>query len=180
MVAIIKRDVNSAFGSGKEQSLPPRIFANNIHIFIIRYSGCNFGPGRTRVARAINVWPQVVKSQGVNGSVSCARVEMTGIDDRNFLPGFDLRRRDVGPMRATISSQMDQAVIRSGPDSLEVQRRWRYCINDAALRGLRSRLRSVFADGVRNFESLARKIGTNLLPVLSAISCLPQGVGSEE
>src|SRR5205823_8874269 len=86
----------------------------------------------------------------------------------------------VAPAGACVPGQVNQAVICSGPDSSDVQGGRCDCINDAALNGLRGRLRSILADALRNVVGLAREIRTNLLPVLATISRLPQSVCGEE
>src|SRR5882762_10626737 len=104
---------------------------------------------------------------------------MTGVNDRNLLPRFELRWRDVNPVGATVSSQVNQAVVGSRPDAFDIQRRWRNGIDDTALGRLRSWLRAVLADRLGKFESFTSQIRTNLLPVSPAVSCLPQCVGSK-
>src|ERR1700694_5519123 len=104
---------------------------------------------------------------------------MTGVNDRNLLPGFKLCRRDIGPVSAAVSSQVYQAVVGSCPDAFDFQRRWRDGIYNTALCRLRSRLRAILTNRFGKFESLPRQIRTNLLPVSPAVSCLPQCVGSE-
>src|SRR5882762_1683536 len=104
---------------------------------------------------------------------------MTGVNDRNLLPGFKLRRCDIGPVGATVSSQVDKAVVGSHPDAFYIQRRWRDCIDDTTLDRFRSRLRAIFANCFGKLESPTRQIRTHLLPVSPAVSSLPQCVGSE-
>src|ERR1051325_2121505 len=74
---------------------------------------------------------------------------------------------------------MDQAIVGSRPDYIDVQRRWGDCVDDAALCRLRGTYRTKLADRVRHIESLARQIRTNLFPVAATISRLPKRVGRE-
>ena len=104
---------------------------------------------------------------------------MTGVDNRNLLPGLKLRRRNIGPVCASVSRQMDQAVIGAGPDAFDIKRRRRDGIDDTALARLGRWLRAVLSNCDWKFESLARQIRTNLLPVSATISRLPQRVGCE-
>src|SRR6267143_1646723 len=120
------------------------------------------------------MWSQVIKPQCVYSNVGCSRFEMTGVNDRNLLPRFELRWRDVNPVGATVSSQVNQAVVGSRPDAFDIQRRWRNGIDDTALGWLRSWLGAVLADRLGKFESFTSQIRTNLLPVSPAVSCLPQ------
>src|SRR6266566_4713639 len=130
--------------------------------------------------RAVDVRPEVIKPQSVYRGIGCAGMEMTGVNDRNFLPGLELRRGDIGPMNAPVSGQVDQPIVGSGPNAFDIKWRWRNCIDDTSLRGLGSWLRAILANGLGKFESLARQIGTNLLPVSPAVPGLPQCVGGEE
>src|SRR5262249_37897684 len=99
--------------------------------------------------------------------------------DRNFLEGRHIWRRDVGPVLATIGSEMDLAIVRAGPDAINVQRRRRHRINHAALNGLSSLLAAIFADARRDFKRFAREVRTDLLPASSTSRSLPQRVGSK-
>src|SRR5256885_1403556 len=74
---------------------------------------------------------------------------------------------------------MNQPVIRSSPDAIDLQWRRRDRVDDAALCCLRRLLRSILAHTRRNLKSFARQVGTYLLPTLPAVSGLPQTIRSE-
>ena len=75
---------------------------------------------------------------------------------------------------------MNKAVVCSRPDSVQLQRRRRDGIDNAALFHLSRRRASVFADRRRQLISLARQVGADLLPILPAVARLPQCVSGKE
>src|SRR5215813_10192036 len=125
------------------------------------------------------MWTQIIQAQRVDGSVCSLLVKVAGFNDRDFLEGRHVWRCDIGPVLSAISREMDLAIVRPGPDSVDVQRRWRHCINHAALRGLRRLLAAILAHTRRNFKRLPREIRTDLLPASSTSRGLPQRVGSK-
>ncbi len=53
--------------------------------------------------RPIDVRTHIVEAEGVDGGVSGLGIEMSGIDQGDFLPGGNLRRGDIGPVLAAIT-----------------------------------------------------------------------------
>src|SRR5690348_3670 len=179
IVAIVERYEYFSFRAGEEQTFALWILANHIDRCPVRYSAHNFFPSFAPVVRPINVGMQLVEAECVDRRVRGLRVEMAGIDDGDLGPGNELRRRDVIPLRSAIRGDPDQTVVRSGPDAIDVQRRWRDCINDTAISRLGRSVIRILPDTPRGRPGLPRQIGTDLFPVLSAITCLPKRVGCE-
>ena len=179
MIAVVERDINRSLSAGEKQTFAFRILAHDIGVFVGRNAVVDFLPGRPGIARAIDMRPQVIESEGVDRRVCGVLIEVAGFDDRNFLKRLKLWRRNVRPMRAAIAGDLNQAIVGTRPDAIDIQRRGRHRVNHAALCGLRRWLRAKLADGLGNFESLARQIRTDLLPMLAAVFRLPQSISGK-
>ena len=179
MVAVVERSINLVLRPGKEQALALRIFADCVHRRVIGKTIDDLGPGLAAVVRAQDVGPHVIQAQCIDGRVCGLRIEMSGVQNGDLGEGHQLRRRDVFPMQPAILRHVDQAVIGSRPDAIDVQRRRRYGINYAAPRRLRARLIAIFANIRRYFPTFPRQVGADLLPAVSAVARLPQGIGGE-
>src|SRR5215469_17106451 len=125
---------------------------------------------------SVQVLPE---SRGVDGGIGRRRVKMAGFDDRNLLKRRHVGRRDLGPMGSAIGGEMNAPVVGPGPEAPDLDRRGPYRVNYAALGRLRGGLAAELADSRRNFKSLARQIGTDLLPALPAVRGLPKSVAGE-
>src|SRR5438094_625336 len=133
MIAIVERNIDGAFGSCKQQTLALRVLAYHVGILIIRNALRNFGPGSTSVSRAINVRPQIVEPESIDGRIRCVLVKVAGVKNRNLLPCFQLLWRHIGPVSAAISGSLNQAIISAGPNEIDVQRRSRNCVDHTSL-----------------------------------------------
>jgi len=80
------------------------------------------------------VRPLVIEADTVHGGVGGVGVEPAGIDERDFAPCVDVDRRDVLPILAAVSGDVDEAIVGSGPDRVHVLVGRRYGIDDAAAR----------------------------------------------
>ena len=61
---------------------------------------------------------QIIHSKSIHGNISRVIIESRSIDLRNLAPRRNPRRRDVRPVRATVSSDPNQAIVGSSPDGL--------------------------------------------------------------
>src|SRR5713226_2055282 len=95
VVAIVERNVDGAFRSGKEQALTNGIFANDVAGAAIGNSLGDFLPGSSKVARAVNVRAEIIEAERVDRRVSGGGVEMRRLDDGDFAPRLELRRSDI-------------------------------------------------------------------------------------
>src|SRR5580658_10296605 len=59
MIAIVPRDIDAAFGSGKKQSLAHGIFAHGVDGLVLRQAGDDLLPRLSAVVRTIDIRMQV-------------------------------------------------------------------------------------------------------------------------
>ena len=113
VVAVVKGNVESIFGSGVEQSFAHGIFAEYARDPIRLQASGDFLPGLARIARAENVGMQILAR--VEDDVGGVRVVVRGFD------GFDLAvlrqsgGRDVLPGLRSVARGLYQAVGGAGP-----------------------------------------------------------------
>src|SRR6185437_16238896 len=97
-------------------------------------------------------------------NVRCVVTETRCADERYLAPWSQLRRCDVAPVFAAVSSAPDQAIVRACPQRVYVMKRWRERVNGSPLFvGLWSQ-RSLIANAGRNPRILARQVAADLLP----------------
>ena len=82
-------------------------------------------------------------------------------------------------MRAAIGRHVNQSIVGAGPDAVDVERRRRHRIDDAALGRLRRRFVAELADVGGNLERLPGEIRADLRPAAAAGRRLPQRVAGE-
>src|ERR1035441_4577137 len=82
-------------------------------------------------------------------------------------------------MGAAIGGQPDQAIVRTRPDAVDVERRRRDRIDYSALLRLGRRVAAKDAHGSGYFPDLASEVRTDLLPTLSAVAGSTQSVRRE-
>ena len=121
VISIVERNVDGAFGSCKQQTLSLRILAYHVGILVVRNAVRNLSPVSTSVARTINVWPQIVEPESIDGRIRCVLVKVAGVKNRNLLPCFQLLWRHIGPVSAAIGRPMNQPIIGTGPNKINVQ-----------------------------------------------------------
>ena len=85
--AIVEGDIDGALRSGEKQAFPLRVFADDVHGLSIRNSPDDFLPGFPGVVRSIDMRTHIVEPEGVDRGVSRLGIEMSGIDEGDFLPG---------------------------------------------------------------------------------------------
>ena len=177
MIAVVERDVDRLLAPCEKKSALFRIFADGVDDAAGRNAIRDFHPALAAVARAENVRSQIVETERIDRRIGTLRIEMRGLHDRDFRPGHQLRRGDISPRFSAVGRDVDQSVVRAGPDAIDIERRRREGVDDAALRD--ADLRCVNANVRRHAPCLARQIGTDLRPALTAIGRPPQRVRRE-
>src|SRR4029077_12981309 len=132
-VAVVKRNENRAFRTGKKQAFALGIFAYGIARSSGRNAVGDFGPRLAEIARAVNVRAQVIETEAVDGGVRGAGVEMRSLDDGNLAPGLELGRGDVFPGFSSVLRNVNQTVIGAGPNCIRVLEGRRDGINHATM-----------------------------------------------
>ena len=114
----------------------------------------------------------------VDGGIGGVDIEMRGVDLRDLAPGRQLGWGDVAPVRPTVLGQPYQAVIRTGPQGVDVARRESEGVDHAALflrpRGVQC------ADARGQYAGFAREVRADRLPRQTAVASLVQVVGRVE
>ena len=72
--AIIPGNVDSRFGSGIEQTLLPRIFADRVHVSAVGNAVGDFRPALSQICGSVDVRPQIIEFVTVQRHVSGAGV----------------------------------------------------------------------------------------------------------
>src|SRR5436305_10999271 len=88
VLTVIERNMNGALCAGKQQTLSFRILAHDVGIFVRWNTIRDLSPVRATIARAVDMWMKIVKPQSIDRCVSSVLIEVTGIDNRNLLPGL--------------------------------------------------------------------------------------------
>src|SRR5882724_9105107 len=90
------------------------------------------GSSRTALMGSVDMGPLIVEANPINRCIGCLGVETPGIHQRDLAPGRECRRRHVSPVLAAVLGEMDEAVVRAGPNCVPVFRRRGDGVNDAA------------------------------------------------
>src|SRR4029077_2521848 len=112
-----------------------------------------------------------------DGGVHRVVVEARGIELRDFAPGCELGRSNVLPIFPAVASDPDQAIVRSGPESVDGPKRGRERIDDAARLVRLGIFLGKFSQAGRDAGVRAREVGTDDLPILPAVDGLEEEVG---
>ncbi len=105
----------------------------------------------------------------VGGDKGCAGVVWRRVDDRDQRPLRQLRRRDILPGLAVVAREMNQTVVRAGPEDPFLQRRLRegeygaVVVHAVAVNSNRATGRPHLAGVV------AREVGADNLPALAFV-----------
>jgi hypothetical protein len=118
VIAIVKRDEDRLFGAGIQQPAPLRILANHADDPAVGNAARDVRPRLAAVVGAVDVRPQVVETQRVDRGVSGVHVEVRRIHDRHLHPRRECRRRDVLPVLAAITRQVNQSVVGPSPNRI--------------------------------------------------------------
>ena len=116
----------------------------------------------------------------IDSRISGARIEMPGLNNGNFAPRGQLRRRHVLPGLAGISRNVDQAVVGPRPDGVGFLEGRSHGVNYPAVlpllrvgRGKNSQIR-------RCLIGFPRQIGTNDRPTFPASSVLNKTLAAKK
>src|ERR1041384_4166402 len=123
-LAVSHRTENGQLRARKQQSLPLRIFFHCVD-WSIRQTLNDLYPRGAAVGRSEDVRLLIAEPDAVHGNVSRADIEMARVDLRDLAPRVNLRRRDVLPRFTAVTRDVDQAVVGSRPDRVDVFRRGR-------------------------------------------------------
>src|SRR5258705_3959538 len=140
--------MNGAFGTGKQQSFSFGVLAHRVGVLVGWNAVGYFRPGGAAVVSSINVRPQMVEPQSIDGCIGSVFIKMAGVENGNLLPGLELFWTHINPVCPSVSSSMNQAIVGPDPNQIYVERRRRDRIDHAALRWLRGRLRAKLADSL--------------------------------
>src|SRR5262249_54652047 len=106
-------------------------------------------PGCASVMRTVDVRPHVIESKRVDSGIGGEWIEASWVDGKNLHPRRHLWRRDIFPGRSAVCGRLDQTIVRSDPDPIDIFVRRANGVDHASLRGLRGWLIRVFADAFR-------------------------------
>ena len=176
VIAVIEREPHLVFRSGIEQSATLRVLTHHVDGRVGRNAIDDFRPGLPAVARAVDVWPQIVEPEGVDGSIGRARIRVRCIHQRHLPPRPDLRRCHIRPRLAAIPRDVDQSIVRPRPDSVRIHVARRDRVHHAAPGGPRRRSADILADARWHLPRLAREVLTRARPRRATVHRLPHHV----
>src|SRR5690349_18088440 len=102
MVAIVERNKNSEFGSGKEQSSTFRVFFYCLHIDTRRKATGDLLPALARIASAIDVRIVVFQSMPINRRIGLVHIEVRSLNHNQLAPRREIRRSYILPALAVV------------------------------------------------------------------------------
>ena len=114
--AVVEGNEDADFGSGEEHAFAHGIFAHGVDVGVVRKASVDFLPGLAVVVGAIDIRMEVVHLMAVNCGVGGGGAEARCFDQADHAPVFYAGRSYVGPVRAFVESEMDETVVRAGPD----------------------------------------------------------------
>src|SRR5205085_12237163 len=103
----------------EEKAAAHGVFADDVD-GVVGQAAHDLRPRPAAVVRAVDVRAQVVEAEAVDGGVGRLRVEVAGVDDGDLAPGSQRGRRDVSPRAPAVARDVDEAVVRAGPDGIYV------------------------------------------------------------
>ena len=121
----------------------------------------------------------IVEAKGVDSSVGGLRVEVASVHVEDLPEGLQLRRRDVGPVGSGVGGGPDETIVGSSPDAVNVEGRQAESVDDAAADRLSALFFVIEVEDRGESEGLARKVGRDLFPVLTAVASEPEEVSGE-
>src|SRR5271155_4697453 len=107
MVTIIEGNVNPKFRSREKETLGVWVFANRAQECRCGQAGCDQLPGRSIVARAVEIWRLIVEACAIDGDIGDAGIEVGRLDHRDFAPLAHVWRGYVDPILAVIDGHVD-------------------------------------------------------------------------
>src|SRR3984957_1005985 len=121
--AIVRRVEDAQFGARIQQSLANRVFAYRVHVGAVRYAGSNTRPRLAEIVSPVDQWLQIVELVAIDGGVGRTRIVRRRIDQTHHAPRRHVLWSDVLPCLAIIPSQMNEAIIGTGPQQSLLARR---------------------------------------------------------
>ena len=76
----------------------------------------NLDPSSAKIACAVDMWAEIIESKTIDCGIGSAGVEVGSLNDGDFTPGLELRRRDVFPVFSSVACELDLAIVRTSPD----------------------------------------------------------------
>ncbi len=176
--AVVEGHPHTALGAREQQALPHRIFAHHAHEFARRDAGDDLGPGLSEVGGLPDIGRQVLELVAVGGDVRRPHRVVRRLDDRDTREVAQLFRRDVAPGFAAVLAEVDQPVIRPGPQHARLQRRLGQREHGSVVLGRRLIERDRPARGTKRPGVVAREVGRDRGPRLALIRGLEDHVGA--
>ncbi len=96
-----------------------------MNIRIVGQARDDFCPGFAEVGGLENVGLEIVELVRVHGGVGGSRFERGSFEEADHGPLGNFFGRDVGPVFAAIARQLNQAIIRAGPEQAFLLGRFR-------------------------------------------------------
>ena len=179
VVAVVERHVDLALGAGEQQPARLRILAHDVDGRVGREAARDQRPALAAVARPVDQGRQIVDAEARHREVGGRRAEMRRVNLGDLAPRGQRLRRDVGPRRAAVPRDVHRAVVRSGPDGIDAQRRRPDRVDDAAVLGPRG-VGGVDAERGRDLPRRARQVGADRRPAPAAVDCLVEKLRREQ
>ena len=136
--AAVKGNEHPGFGSGYQEALAIGIFAHHAREGVVRNPAIDGRPGLAGIVGDEQVRPEIVPLIHGRGDVGGFGVVRRGFDGIDLDPFGHRFGRDIGPAEAAIARDVNQAVVRAGPDQTLLERRFgdgedRIVVLDAAV-----------------------------------------------
>src|SRR5579872_6575900 len=124
VIAVIKGNIDSGFGSRKQQTFSLRVFTDRPQKRWRVDPFCDELPGGAVVASPIQVGRLIIETVAVDSRVGYCRIEMRSLDQIDAAPVAQTLGTHVLPTLSAISRDVDQSCVTARPDQLIVERRW--------------------------------------------------------
>ena len=115
MSAGIPGNKNAALRAGVEQPLAAGIFAHGPNVGAFRNPGGDGGPGFSEVGGFENVRLEIVEPVPVHRGIGAVGIERRRLNQVDGAP-FRHFRADVSPGFPVIGAQLNEAIVRAGPE----------------------------------------------------------------
>ena len=122
VITVIERNIDTRLCPCEQQAFLYRVLPDRAHEGIVRDPCNGERPGFAVIMRAINVGSKIVHLIAVYRGVGRGCIVRRGFDHVYSRPRLNLRRRHIGPGLSAIARYVDQAVIRTCPDPVFVER----------------------------------------------------------
>src|SRR6202046_292726 len=125
MVAVVERDPNLGISRSIKETFLNRILADGVSHRAAVDAAVDLRPCLAAIVGAPQVRVHVIEPQGVGGGVCRRGVEVARVHVKDAGPWLNLRRSDIGPMRAAVGGELDEPVAGARPKYVDVERRRR-------------------------------------------------------